>query len=85
MRTGDFSYSLYVIHFPLLLLALSATQDFMGSSVWRSCIVATSATIAVIAVSSAFAVFFEDQRRFKPHIYHVLDLLFMARGRISTK
>ena len=75
VRSGDFSYSLYVIHFPLLLLVLSATQDFMGASVWRSCAVAAGATLAVIGVASVFADFFEDQRRFKPALRQLLDTL----------
>jgi peptidoglycan/LPS O-acetylase OafA/YrhL len=82
-KTGDFSYSLYVIHFPLLLLLLSATQDFMGFSIWRSCAVAATATVAVITISIAFAAFFENQRHFKSHIRKVIDFLLMSKNRTS--
>ena len=82
-KTGDFSYSLYVIHFPLLLLILSATQDFMGSSIWRSCAVAATATVAAITISSAFAAFFENQRRFKSLVRKVIDFLLMSKSRTS--
>lgn len=75
VQTGHFSYSLYVIHFPLLLLVLSFTQNWSGDSIARSLIVALPAAIAVMFAASWFAKFFEDQRRFKPYIKSVLNLI----------
>jgi peptidoglycan/LPS O-acetylase OafA/YrhL len=79
VQTGNFSYSLYVIHFPMLLLILSLTQNFMGASLGRSLLVSIVATIAVLVAAAWFAKFFEDQRRFKPHIKRVLNAIVPGR------
>jgi len=84
IRSGDYSYSLYVIHFPLLLLVLSLTQTWMGDSLWKAYAVAAVATVGVIATSSAFANFFENQRRFKPHIRNAINFILRTRGRPAT-
>jgi peptidoglycan/LPS O-acetylase OafA/YrhL len=76
VQTGHFSYSLYVMHFPLLMFILSMTQNWVGKSIARSLMVATVAIVIVLMVAKWFARFFEDQRRFKPHIKTVLDAIF---------
>jgi peptidoglycan/LPS O-acetylase OafA/YrhL len=78
VRTGHFSYSLYVIHFPLLLLVLSLTEDWVGKSLARALVVALPAAVAVTMAAAWFAKFFEDQRRFKPSIRTALNLIFPA-------
>jgi peptidoglycan/LPS O-acetylase OafA/YrhL len=62
--TGDFSYSLYVIHYPLLLLGLSLTQNWMGASMVRTLIVSIVAISAILLLARWFARYFEDQKRF---------------------
>lgn len=72
VTTAEFSYSLYVIHFPLFLLVLSLTQDWMGASLGRTLIVCGAAVALAIVVAFWFARFFENQRRFAPFIRNVL-------------
>lgn len=74
VRTGDFSYSLYVIHFPVLLLILSLTQAWMGSSMPRALGVAGGAVLVAAGTAYLFARFFEDQPRFRPTIRAALTL-----------
>jgi len=62
--TGSFSYSLYLIHYPLLLMGLSFTQNWMADSVGRTLVVAIAAIPAMLFVSMWFARYFEDQKRF---------------------
>jgi len=87
VKTGSFSYSLYVVHFPLLLLAYSLTQDWMGASLARSLAVTICAIISVLLFSAVFAKFFEDQRRFKPRIRATLRLILtvLRRSRPSAE
>jgi peptidoglycan/LPS O-acetylase OafA/YrhL len=74
-RTGDFSYSLYLIHWPLLLLCLSLTQVWLGSSLVKSLLVGAGSSILVLLAAALFARFFEDQPRFKPYINAALRWL----------
>jgi peptidoglycan/LPS O-acetylase OafA/YrhL len=53
-RTGDFSYTLYVVHFPILALCLSLSLSTIGSS-WMLAIVAQIFAVA-LAIGVAFAV-----------------------------
>lgn len=71
--TGSFSYSLYIIHFPVLLLIYSFTQNWMGYSFYRSVIVSGVAMIIAISMAVPFARFFENQRIFKPWIHRALS------------
>jgi peptidoglycan/LPS O-acetylase OafA/YrhL len=70
--TGDFSYSLYVIHYPLLLLGLSLTQNWMGASMGRTLIVSVAAIPVILLLASWFARYFEDQKRFSGAIRTLL-------------
>ncbi|HEX4269954.1 MAG TPA: acyltransferase [Rhizomicrobium sp.] len=50
--TADFSYSLYVMHWPLLMLATSLSQDWIGHSILRAILVAgiSYVTIPLIVI-----------------------------------
>lgn len=61
IATGRFSYSVYVIHWPLLLLTLSLAQSWMGRSLFRTSLVAIFAGCAVILISMGFSAVFERQ------------------------
>ena len=63
-RTGDFSYSLYVIHRPLLMLTLSLTQSWMQHSVWRALGVGAVSVPVIIALAMAFARLLERPKYF---------------------
>jgi peptidoglycan/LPS O-acetylase OafA/YrhL len=78
VKTGHFSYSLYVLHFPFLLLILSLTQTWMGASIARSLVVTIAAAVSVTAVAAWFAKFFEDQRRFQPLVKVALNSILPA-------
>jgi peptidoglycan/LPS O-acetylase OafA/YrhL len=82
--TGNFSYSLYVIHYPLLLLGLSLTQNWMGHSVGRTLVVAIASIPAMLYLSKWFARYFEDQQRFSGVIRSVLLGLCTALIRRSV-
>jgi peptidoglycan/LPS O-acetylase OafA/YrhL len=83
-RTAAFSYSLYVIHFPLLLLSYSLTQAWLAGSLARSVGVAALSSIAVGVLSHYFSAFFEDQRRFKPRIERAFRaILRLTIGRLA--
>jgi len=70
--TGDFSYSLYVIHYPLLLLGLSLTQNWMGDSMGRTLAVSIVVIPVILFFSKWFARYFEDQKRFSGAIRSLL-------------
>jgi peptidoglycan/LPS O-acetylase OafA/YrhL len=76
VRSANHSYSLYVIHWPLLLLTLSLTQEWMGISMWRTLVVAVCAAFAIGMFSALFATVLEQQAYFK-------NLLLAMRTRLS--
>lgn len=65
IATGNFSYSLYVAHFPLLLLGLSLGQDWIGQDMARTWMVASATAVLTLAFVIPFAAFTEQQGRFK--------------------
>jgi len=77
IATGNFSYSLYVAHFPLLMLALSLSQGWIGYDIGRTWLVAGIAGASVIAFIIPFAAVTEQQGKFK-------RLLLMALGRTGS-
>ena len=54
-RTGDFSYTLYVVHFPILVLCLSLALPMIGSSWTLSIIAQICAAILAICVAIVVA------------------------------
>jgi peptidoglycan/LPS O-acetylase OafA/YrhL len=65
IATGNFSYSLYVVHFPLLMLALSLTQGWIGRSYGRTWLSGVVAALCVAGFSVLFAKVTEQQAKFK--------------------
>jgi peptidoglycan/LPS O-acetylase OafA/YrhL len=80
VRSANHSYSLYVIHWPLLLLALSLTQDWMGSSPWRTLAAGAGAALAISLFSARFAAVLEQHAYFKKRM-----LALMARFRLRWR
>jgi peptidoglycan/LPS O-acetylase OafA/YrhL len=62
--TGRFSYSLYVLHFPLLLLCLSLTQDWVGHSLLKGALSIAISAALVLLIAIYFAKVAENQRAF---------------------
>ena len=50
IASANYSYSLYVMHWPLLMLALSVGQDWVGHSLYKDCILALLAVPAVLLI-----------------------------------
>lgn len=71
--TGGYSYSLYVVHWPLLMLALSLTQNWTGHSLWRGLAVCAASIPAIIPVAMAFASVTERQRIFTAKLRNLLS------------
>ncbi|MFO1248234.1 MAG: hypothetical protein U1E93_08450, partial [Alphaproteobacteria bacterium] len=65
IASGNCSYSLYILHFPLLLMILSLTQNWVGRNLQRQWIVAGASIILVMGAAAAFAKVAENQRYFK--------------------
>lgn len=81
--TSGYSYTLYVTHFPLLLLVLSIIHP--GTHYWdagRMVAVSVVVFLAINAFASILAVHVEDRRRFRPAFQWVLRS--RATPRLST-
>jgi peptidoglycan/LPS O-acetylase OafA/YrhL len=72
-NTADFSYTLYVTHFPIVTLILLATYSWASVSAINSAAMAAFAAIAAVGIAHMIARYFEDQRRFKPLVRSFLD------------
>lgn len=72
--SASFSYTLYVIHFPLLLFVFGAAQEWMFGSVGRATVVAALALLASLIVSVLIAKYVETRRPLK-------DLVQASAGR----
>lgn len=49
---ASYSYTLYVIHTPLLLFIFGVTQVFIGQSIWRAVCVGVSAILTVVLAAN---------------------------------
>ena len=65
VRTGDFSYTLYVVHFPVLALVLAFSLDWIGTSLYRSAVCGIVAFAIAIMFARALAKFVERPKYFK--------------------
>lgn len=61
---GECSYSLYILHFPLMLFMLSVLQASFGTSVQASLIAFPLAIAVAVGVAHLSSVLFEDKKRF---------------------
>lgn len=73
--TGDYSYSLYIVHFPLLLLFFSITQTWMSNSLLKSFIALLASLIVTLFFARIFARYFEDQLKFKPLVVWIINVV----------
>ena len=71
-KTGSFSYSLYIVHFPLLLLTLSIFQNWIGVSLLNTAIISCLMIVLVLFFSYIFSRVFEQQVVFKPIVQKFL-------------
>jgi peptidoglycan/LPS O-acetylase OafA/YrhL len=85
ISSAYFSYSLYVIHWPLLLLTLSLTQAWMGASIWRTFAVAAGSMLPITVFTMLFAAVLERQEFFRSLlrrlIRHPMSLVTPAPAR----
>lgn len=82
IELGDFSYTLYIVHFPLMLFLLSLTQGVVGYSIGRAIFSAVMAIGAVLAVSYFSAKYFERKDLIKPYVKRFLTWVSLGiRGR----
>jgi peptidoglycan/LPS O-acetylase OafA/YrhL len=65
IATGNYSYSLYLIHFPLLLLGLSLTQNWIVYSYSKTTFVSVIMGVSIITLSWLFSSYFENKYYFK--------------------
>lgn len=79
--TANFSYSVYIIHFPLLMLVLSFSQDWIGYSMTRTAVIASLAVIGILGVVIPFAWLLERPKQFKDWILKTVDLARPATGK----
>uniref|UniRef100_C6BBQ8 Acyltransferase 3 n=1 Tax=Ralstonia pickettii (strain 12D) TaxID=428406 RepID=C6BBQ8_RALP1 len=57
---ASYSYTLYVIHTPLLLFFFGVTQAFIGPSIWRAMLIAAGSIAAVVLAARWSAKFVES-------------------------
>ena len=63
--TANFSYSLYVMHWPLLLLVLSLSQNWIGNSLFKTWAVALVAVPAILILVIPLAAVLERHDEIK--------------------
>ena len=88
MRLGDFSYTLYVLHLPLMLFVLSLSLNTVGNSMTGSLIVALGSVALVVLTSSFAGRLLEQKSRFMPILYSAilpLQIALRAQKSVSRK
>jgi peptidoglycan/LPS O-acetylase OafA/YrhL len=65
--TAKYSYTLYIVHFPLLLFAFSLTHEFLSSNLRYGYLAGVCALtfIAIIGIAQSLALYFENKRYFE--------------------
>lgn len=79
---ADFSYSLYIVHFPLLLLLYSMSQNWIGSSIWRAGAMFALGSLVICLFCRLFARLFENKRLFYPIFNVPFSLVKKLRRRV---
>jgi len=79
--SAKYSYTLYIIHFPLLLFAFSLTHQMLSSNfqylkLFIVCIVVFA---VILCFAYIMASYFEDKRRFEGYIKGLLDIFATER------
>ena len=75
IKSVSYSYSLYIIHFPILLLIYSFTQNWMGGDFYRTLLISCFAVITSVVGASVFARYFENKTIFKSLVCSAFNLL----------
>ncbi len=73
---ADYSYTLYVVHFPLLLFAFSLTHEAISENFRIVKLLTTCVLVFIIIVYAAYwiARYFEDKGRFEGYIRGLLNI-----------
>jgi peptidoglycan/LPS O-acetylase OafA/YrhL len=83
-RSGDFSYTLYVVHVPILLLCLSLSLPLIGASWILSMIAQTCGVILAICVAAVLAPTLEDTPLYRGLIRRTWTKVIGVGQRISS-
>jgi peptidoglycan/LPS O-acetylase OafA/YrhL len=83
-RTGDFSYTLYVVHAPILLLCYSLSLPVIGASWTLSFISQTCAAVLAICVAVVVAPILEDVPFYRGLIHRTWTRVIRFGQRISS-
>jgi peptidoglycan/LPS O-acetylase OafA/YrhL len=75
MRLGDCSYTLYIVHFPIMLFALSIYQRFGPDSLASSIVAALAVMVVCVVASSLAARLFENKKMFAGWLESALQRL----------
>jgi len=78
MKLGDFSYTLYIVHFPLMLFLLSLTQGMVGYSIGLAILSATVAVASILAIAHFSARYFERKDLIKPLVERILTRVYWS-------
>lgn len=72
-KTADYSYTLYIIHFPILLFIFGAVQSKIQGSFGLIALVSLISFVALVFAASRLAVFFESKSK-------IISLFFAVRN-----
>ncbi len=81
---GECSYSLYILHFPLMLFMLSVLQSTFGTSLQASLSALPVTIVLSVAVAYLSAVWFEDKNRFLRLIQKAEAYVFPRLGQFMS-
>ena len=82
---GNFSYSLYILHFPIMLFVFALSHRMIEGSLNYAFLAAILSLLSAVAISRVSSIYFENKIYFQKPIYKILNYIVSLMRQCSHK